>query len=176
MLCLRAVEGKAASDRDRLTALRYPTEVVEDVTRLVELHLRFHTYRMGWNDSAVRRYVRDAGDLLDDLNELTRSDCTTRDARKADALARRMDELEARIAQLREQEELAKIKPPLDGVQIMEFLGVAPGPIVGEAREFLLDLRLDEGPLTDEDAYARLATWAKERGIDAERGADGTSS
>ncbi|HYL52254.1 MAG TPA: CCA tRNA nucleotidyltransferase, partial [Acidimicrobiia bacterium] len=162
--------------RDRLTALRYPTEVVDDVTRLVELHLRFHTYRMGWNDSAVRRYVRDAGDLLDDLNELTRSDCTTRDARKADALARRMDELEARIAQLREQEELAKIKPPLDGLQIMEFLGVAPGPIVGEAREFLLDLRLDEGPLTDEDAYARLATWAKERGIDAERGTEGTSS
>jgi len=162
--------------RDRLTALRYPTEVVDDVTRLVELHLRFHTYRMGWNDSAVRRYVRDAGDLLDDLNELTRSDCTTRDARKADALARRMDELEARIAQLREQEELAKIKPPLDGRQIMEFLGVAPGPIVGEAREFLLDLRLDEGPLTDEDAYARLATWAKEQGIDAGRGAGGTSS
>jgi poly(A) polymerase len=162
--------------RDRLTALRYPTEVVDEVTRLVELHLRFHTYRMGWNDSAVRRYVRDAGDLLDDLNELTRSDCTTRDARKAEALARRMDELQARIAQLREQEELAKIKPPLDGRQIMEFLGVAPGPIVGEAREFLLDLRLDEGPLTDEDAYARLAMWAKEQGIDAGRGADGTSS
>jgi len=137
--------------------------------------LRFHTYRMGWTDSAVRRYVRDAGDLLDDLNELTRSDCTTRDARKADALARRMDELEARIAVLRDQEELARIKPPLDGRQIMEFLGVAPGPIVGRALAFLLDLRLDEGPLTDEDAYARLASWAKEQGIDIEPGAQGPS-
>jgi poly(A) polymerase len=161
--------------RDRLTALRYPTEVIDDVTKLVELHLRFHTYRMGWTDSAVRRYVRDAGDLLDDLNELTRSDCTTRDARKADALARRMDELEARIAALRDQEELASIKPPLDGRQVMEFLGVAPGPIVGRALAFLLDLRLDEGPLTDEDAYARLASWAKEQGIDIEPGAQGPS-
>jgi poly(A) polymerase len=159
--------------RDRLTALRYPTEVIDDVTKLVELHLRFHTYRMGWTDSAVRRYVRDAGDLLDDLNELTRSDCTTRDARKADALARRMDELEARIDALRDQEELARIKPPLDGRQVMEFLGVAPGPVVGRALAFLLDLRLDEGPLTDEDAYARLASWAKEQGIDIEPGAQG---
>ncbi len=161
--------------RERLTALRYPTEVIADVTKLVELHLRFHTYAMGWTDSAVRRYVRDAGDLLDDLNELTRSDCTTRDARKADALARRMDELEARIAELREQEELARIKPPLDGRQVMEFLGVAPGPIVGRALTFLLDLRLDEGPLSDADAYARLAWWAKEQGIDIEPGAQGTS-
>jgi poly(A) polymerase len=161
--------------RERLTALRYPTEVIDDVTKLVELHLRFHTYAMGWTDSAVRRYVRDAGDLLDDLNELTRSDCTTRDARKADALARRMDELEARIAELREQEELARIKPPLDGRQVMEFLGVAPGPIVGRALTFLLDLRLDEGPLSDADAYARLASWAKEQGIDIEPGAQGTS-
>jgi poly(A) polymerase len=156
----------ARMTRERLTALRYPTEIVEDVTKLVELHLRFHTYRMGWTDSAVRRYVRDAGDLLDDLNELTRSDCTTRDARKAAALARRMDELEARIAELREQEELAKIKPLLDGRQVMEFLGVPPGPIVGEALKFLLDLRLDEGPLPDEEAYRRLAAWAKEQGID----------
>jgi len=161
--------------RERLTALRYPTEVIDDVTKLVELHLRFHTYAMGWTDSAVRRYVRDAGDLLDDLNELTRSDCTTRDARKADALARRMDELEARIAELREQEELARIKPPLDGRQVMEFLGVAPGPIVGRALTFLLDLRLDEGPLSDAEAYARLASWAKEQGIDIEPGAQGTS-
>ena len=114
--------------RERLTALRYPNDIVDDVTKLVELHLRFHTYRMGWTDSAVRRYVRDAGDLLDDLNELTRCDCTTRDARKAAALGRRMDELEARIAELREQEELAKHPPALDGNQVMEFLGVAAGP------------------------------------------------
>jgi poly(A) polymerase len=149
--------------RERLAALRYPNDVVDAVTKLVELHLRFHTYRMGWTDSAVRRYVRDAGPLLAELNELTRCDCTTRNAKKAAALARRMDELEARIATLNEQEELAKIKPPLDGRQIMEFLGVAPGPIVGEARQFLLDQRLDEGPMSEEDAYRRLAEWAKRR-------------
>jgi poly(A) polymerase len=151
--------------RERLVALRYPNEMVEDVTKLVELHLRFHTYRMGWTDSAVRRYVRDAGDLLDDLNELTRCDCTTRDERKAAALGRRMDELEARIAELREQEELAKIRPPLDGRQVMEFLKVPPGPIVGDALDFLLELRLDEGPMSENEAYERLAAWAAERGV-----------
>jgi len=153
----------ARMTRDRLTALRYPHELIDDVTRLVELHLRFHTYRMGWTDSAVRRYVRDAGDLLDELNELTRCDCTTRDARKAAALERRMDELEARIDVLREQEELAKIRPALDGNQVMKFLGVEPGPVVGEALAFLLELRLDEGPMTEDEAYARLDAWARER-------------
>jgi poly(A) polymerase len=151
--------------RKRLTELRYPSEIVESVTRLVELHLRFHTYRMGWTDSAVRRYVRDAGDLLDELNELTRCDCTTRDERKAKALARRMDELEARIAQLAEREELAKIKPPLDGKQVMAFLDVPPGPVVGEALAFLLDIRLDEGPISEDDARDRLAAWAADQGI-----------
>ncbi len=138
--------------RERLMALRYPHQVVEDVTRLVELHLRFHTYRMGWTDSAVRRYARDAGPLLDELNELTRCDCTTRDARKAAALAARMDELEARIAALREQEELAKMRPSLDGRQVMDLLGVGPGPVVGRALQFLLDLRLDEGPMEPDQA------------------------
>jgi poly(A) polymerase len=152
--------------RERLVALRYPNDIVDDVTKLVELHLRFHTYRMGWTDSAVRRYVRDAGPLLDDLNELTRSDCTTRNAKKAAELARRMDELQARIAALAEQEELERIKPPLNGDQIMAFLGVPPGPVVGEARNFLLELRLDEGPITEEVAYERLAEWARSRGID----------
>ena len=151
--------------RQRLPALRYPTELVDDVTKLVELHLRFHTYRMGWTDSAVRRYVRDAGDLLDDLNELTRCDCTTRDERKAAALGRRMDELEARIAELREQEELRKIRPALDGNQVMKFLDVPPGPIVGEALDFLLELRLDEGPMTEDAAYERLTAWAAARDI-----------
>jgi poly(A) polymerase len=151
--------------RERLVALRYPNDVVEAVTKLVELHLRFHTYRMGWTDSAVRRYVRDAGDLLEDLNALTRSDCTTRNAKKAAALARRMDELDARIAALAQQEELSRIKPPLDGRQIMEHLGVEPGPVVGEARQHLLDLRLDEGPIDEADAYARLDEWARERGL-----------
>jgi poly(A) polymerase len=151
--------------RERLIALRYPNDVVDAVTKLVELHLRFHTYRMGWTDSAVRRYVRDAGELLPQLNELTRCDCTTRNPKKAAALARRMDELEERIAQLAAQEELAKIKPPLDGRQIMEFLNVAPGPVVGEARAFLLDLRLDEGPMSEDVAYERLRAWANERGV-----------
>jgi putative nucleotidyltransferase with HDIG domain len=133
--------------RKRLLALRFPNDVVDDVTRLVELHLRFHTYRMGWTDSAVRRYVRDAGPLLDDLNELTRCDCTTRNAQKAKALARRMDELESRIAELREKEELAKIRPALDGNAVMRVLGVGPGPVVGEALTFLLEIRLDEGEI-----------------------------
>ena len=121
---------------------------------------------MGWTDKAVRRYVRDAGDLLVDLNHLQRSDCTTRNQRKAAALSRRMDELEERIAELREREELDRIRPPLDGRQVMEFLGVAPSPMVGEALDFLLEVRLDEGPISDADAYARLTVWAREQGIE----------
>jgi poly(A) polymerase len=160
----------ARMTQERLVALRFPSEMVDDVTKLVELHLRFHTYRMGWTDSAVRRYVRDAGDLLDDLNELTRCDCTTRDERKAAALGRRMDELEARIEELRAQEELSKIRPALDGNQVMKFLDVAPGPIVGEALSFLLELRLDEGPMSEDEAYARLQDWARERGLDTSGG------
>jgi poly(A) polymerase len=152
--------------RERMLALRYPSDLVDDVARLVELHLRFHTYRMGWTDSAVRRYVRDAGPLLEDLNELTRCDCTTRDARKAAALGHRMDELEARIAELQEREELAKIRPELDGNQVMKFLGLPPGRIVGEALEFLLEIRLEEGPLGEDAVYPRLAAWARDRGIE----------
>jgi poly(A) polymerase len=151
--------------RERLLALRYPKELIEDVTRLVYLHLRIHTYAMGWTDSAVRRYVRDAGPLLDELNELQRSDCTTRNERKARALDRRMDELEARIEALAAEEELKAIRPPLDGRQVMEFLGVPPGPVVGEALTFLLEARLDEGPIEEADAYGRLTAWAAERGI-----------
>jgi poly(A) polymerase len=151
--------------RQRLLALRYPNDIVDDVAKLVELHLRFHTYRMGWTDSAVRRYVRDAGPLLDDLNELTRSDCTTRNAKKAAALARRMDQLEARIAELREQEELAKLRPALDGDEIMRVLGVAPGRIVGEAKAFLMEIRLEEGEIPAEEARDRLLAWARERGV-----------
>ncbi len=155
----------ARMTRDRLSALRYPTEVVDAVTQLVYLHLRIHTYAMGWTDAAVRRYVRDAGDLLDRLNELQRCDCTTRNERKARALGRRMDELEERIAALAAQEELRAIRPPLDGRQVMEFLGVAPGPVVGEALEFLLEARLDEGPIDEADAFARLRTWADQRDL-----------
>jgi poly(A) polymerase len=152
--------------RERLNALRYPKEVVEDVTSLVYLHLRIHTYAMGWSDSAVRRYVRDAGPLLGRLNELQRCDCTTRNERKARALDRRMDDLEARIEELAAQEELAAIRPPLDGRQVMDFLGIAPGPLVGRALDFLLEARLDEGPIAEDDAYARLAVWARDEGID----------
>jgi poly(A) polymerase len=149
--------------RDRMRALRYPNDDVETVARLVELHLRFHTYRMGWTDRAIRRYVRDAGPLLDRLNELTRCDCTTRSATKARALARRMDELERRLQELREREELDAIRPDLDGYQIMEQLGLRPGPEVGEALSFLLELRLDEGPLGEEEARRRLAEWWEQR-------------
>lgn len=149
----------ARMTRERMQALRYPTDEIDAVTRLVELHLRFHTYRMGWTDSAVRRYVRDAGDLLDKLNELTRCDCTTRNPKKAEALARRMDQLELRIAELREKEELASIRPDLDGRAVMEHLGIPPGPEVGKALAYLLELRLDEGPLGVDEATRRLDEW-----------------
>jgi poly(A) polymerase len=149
--------------RERMQGLRYSNEDTEAVTRLVELHLRFHTYRMGWTDSAVRRYVRDAGPLLAELNVLTRSDCTTRNERKAAALGRRMDELEDRIAELREQEALDAIRPDLDGRQVMAHLGVPPGPAVGEALAFLLELRLEEGPLGDDEALRRLDAWWADR-------------
>ncbi len=153
----------ARMTRDRMRALRYSTEDVETVTRLVELHLRFHTYRMGWTDSAVRRYVRDAGPLLARLNELTRCDCTTRNATKARALSRRMDELEARIAELQEQEELKAIRPDLDGNAVMARLGLRPGPDVGRALNFLMELRLEEGPLGEEEAGRRLDSWWRDR-------------
>jgi poly(A) polymerase len=149
----------ARMTRDRMRALRYPTEDIEKVSTLVELHLRFHTYGMGWTDSAVRRYVRDAGDLLDALNELTRSDCTTRNAAKAKALAARMDELERRIAELREKEELAAIRPDLDGRDVMTHLGVGPGPAVGRALAFLLEARLDDGPHSRQEALELLDRW-----------------
>ena len=156
----------ARMTRVRMEALRYPSSEVDTVVRLVELHLRFHTYRLGWTDKAVRRYVRDAGPLLDTLIELTRCDCTTRNAAKARALARRMDELEARIAELRAQEELDAMRPDLDGNQIMEILGLKPGRAVGEARDFLMDLRIDEGPLGEEEAAKRLRAWWAERAED----------
>jgi poly(A) polymerase len=149
--------------RQRMEALRYPNDEVETVTALVELHLRFHTYRLGWTDKAVRRYVRDAGPLLDRLNELTRCDCTTRNAAKARALGQRMDELERRIAELRSQEELDAIRPDLNGTQVMARLGIPPGRAVGEGLAFLLELRLDEGPLGEEEAGRRLDAWWAQR-------------
>jgi len=146
--------------RERMRALRYPNDVVEAVTQLVYLHLRFHGYGDDlWTDAAVRRYVRDAGEHLDELNELTRCDCTTRNERKAKMLAARMDALEARIAELREQEELEAIRPDLDGQAVMAHLGLAPGREVGQALKMLLELRLDEGPLPEAEAYRRLDEW-----------------
>ncbi|GLW12479.1 CCA tRNA nucleotidyltransferase [Microtetraspora sp. NBRC 13810] len=152
--------------KKRLAELKFPKDVVTDTARLVELHLRFHGYGTGeWTDSAVRRYVRDAGHLLDRLHKLTRADCTTRNKRKAQALSRTYDHLEERIARLAEEEELAKIRPELDGNEIQEILGVGPGPVIGRAYKFLLDIRLDRGILGKEAAAAALRDWARENGL-----------
>ena len=147
--------------RARRRELRFPKDLIEDVSTLVELHLRFHGYGTGtWTDAAVRRYVTDAGPLLDRLHKLTRSDCTTRNKRKAAALSRTYDDLEARIARLREQEELDSIRPDLDGNAIMAILGVPPGPVVGRAWQHLKEVRLEQGPLSPEDAEAELRRWS----------------
>jgi len=146
--------------RKRLIAMRYPTEIIDEVCKLTELHLRFHGYGQGqWTDSAVRRYVRDAGDQLVRLHKLTRADCTTRNARRAAILAATYDDLEERISVLREQEELDSIRPDLDGNDIMEILQVPAGPIVGKAYNYLLEIRLDQGPITREAAIKQLLTW-----------------
>ena len=152
--------------RARLTELRYPKKVVEQVTQLVALHLRFHGYRdQGWTDSAVRRYVRDAGtpDQLRRLNLLTRADVTTQNRRKERALQQAMDDLEERIEQLQREEELAALRPPLDGHQIMEHLGIGPGPEVGRAYRHLLEARIVDGPMTAEEGYQVLDAWAAEQ-------------
>ncbi|MEA2460512.1 MAG: poly(A) polymerase [Actinomycetota bacterium] len=151
--------------KTRLRELRYPNGFVQEVSELIRLHHRFHTYRLGWSDSAIRRYVRDAGPLLGRLNDLVRADCTTRNTAKAKRLGERMDELEERIKDLAQREEISKIRPDLDGKEVMDFLGLQPGPQVGEALGFLLELRLDEGPLGKEEAYRRLKGWAEERGL-----------
>ena len=150
----------ARMTKERLKKLRFDHETVEDVSNLVFLHLRFHGYGGGeWTDSAVRRYVRDAGHLLTHLHVLTRADCTTRNKRKAEMLATNYDHLESRIAALMEQEELLKIRPDLDGHQIMSILGITAGPKVGKAYEYLLELRLERGPLGEEQARAELINW-----------------
>jgi poly(A) polymerase len=152
--------------RKRLAELRFPSGVVSDVSRLVELHLRFHGYGTGeWTDSAVRRYVTDAGPLLSRLHALTRADCTTRNQAKAQRLSRAYDSLEARIAELAEQEELASIRPDLDGNEIMGLLGIRQGPAVGRAYKYLLELRLEHGPLGRERAAQELLDWAGREGL-----------
>ena len=149
--------------RKRLRALRYPTHVIEDVAKLVFLHLRFHGYGSGeWTDSAVRRYVTDAGDLLPRLHKLVRADCTTRNRRKALALQRTYGDLEARIERIQAEENLAAVRPDLDGNAIMELLGLPPGPLVGQAWRHLKEVRLDRGPLSREEAEAELHRWAQD--------------
>ncbi|MGN6473996.1 MAG: CCA tRNA nucleotidyltransferase, partial [Mycobacteriales bacterium] len=146
--------------RKRLKELRYPTALIDDVAQLVFLHLRFYGYRSSdWTDSAVRRYVRDAGPLLPRLHKLVRSDCTTRNKRKAAALASAYDALEERIAELQAQEDLDRIRPDLDGNEIMTLLGVPPGPLVGKAYKYLLALRMEHGPLGHDRAVAELRSW-----------------
>nr|WP_262840885.1 CCA tRNA nucleotidyltransferase [Sphaerisporangium corydalis] len=156
----------AQMTKKRLTELRFPKDVVADVSRLVELHLRFHGYGTGeWTDSAVRRYVRDAGHLVERLHKLTRADCTTRNKRKAEALSRTYDDLEQRIARLADEEELAKMRPELDGNEIQEVLGVGPGPIIGSAYKFLLEMRLDQGIVGKEAARQALTLWSKSQNL-----------
>jgi len=157
----------AKAVRSRLRALKYPKDVIEDVARLTLLHLRFHGYGRGeWTDSAVRRYVTDAGPLLERLHKLVRSDCTTRNRRRAAALARSYDTLEQRIERIQAEEDLRSIRPDLDGNEIMRLLGLPPGPQVGAAWRHLKELRLDRGPLDHDEAVAELRRWAREHGID----------
>ncbi|MGH3419839.1 MAG: CCA tRNA nucleotidyltransferase [Streptosporangiaceae bacterium] len=190
----------AKMTKRRLTALRFPNDVIRDVSRLVELHLRFHGYGEGamrsdregsgpspqatrpagssppepaWTDAAVRRYVRDAGPLLTRLHVLTRADCTTRNRAKAARLARAYDSLEERITELSEQEELARLRPELDGNEIMRILGVPPGPVVGRAYNYLLELRINRGELGRERVTQELLDWAAAEGISAPEPPDG---
>ncbi|MFD0821272.1 CCA tRNA nucleotidyltransferase [Micromonospora zhanjiangensis] len=152
--------------KQRMKALRYPKDVTAQVVDLVALHLRFYGYGRGeWTDSAVRRYVTDAGDLLSRLHKLTRSDCTTRNRRKARQLSEDYDALEERIARIQADEDLARVRPDLDGNAIMELLGVPPGPVVGRAWRHLKELRLERGPLDRDEAEAELRRWAREQGI-----------
>ena len=152
--------------RKRLRALKYSKEIIEDVANLVYLHLRFHGYGTGeWTDSAVRRYVTDAGHLLPRLHKLVRADCTTRNRRKANALQRTYDDLERRIERIAAEEDLKRVRPDLDGNEIMRLLGLPPGPVVGKAWKFLKELRLDRGPLDHDEAVAELLAWARAEGF-----------
>ena len=151
--------------RARLRALRYPREIVNDVGQLVFLHLRPHTLKMGWTDSAVRRYVRDAGPLLDRLNELVRCDVTTANKKREQTIHNRIDVLEERIAELSAQEEIAKLRAPIDGNDVMTYLNIDPGPLVGEIMSLLLEKRIDDGPYSEVEAMAIVRDWAVEQGI-----------
>jgi poly(A) polymerase len=165
----------ARMTRQRLKEMRYPTRTIDEVSELVFLHMRPHTFKMGWTDSAVRRYVRDAGPLLEDLNELVRRDVTTRNRKRARVIARRIDELEERIAVLRRQEELDRLRPPIDGNQVMDHLGFRPGPVVGEVMDLLYERRIEDGPYSEEEAFAMLDEW-RASSRSAEDGESGTAA
>lgn len=152
--------------RERLRALAYPKEIVDDVSRLVFLHLRPHTLKLGWTDSAVRRYVRDSGHLLDRLNALVRADVTTANQKKQRQIQEGIDELERRIAVLSEQEELARLRAPIDGHDVMTYTGIGPGPMVGEIMDILLEKRIEEGPYTRKSAFEIVRDWAISKGLD----------
>ena len=155
----------ARMTRRRLRKLRYPNEIVNDVAELVFLHMRAHTFKMGWTDSAVRRYVRDAGELLPRLNQLARCDVTTRSDRRARRIQRQIDELEERIKALRAKEELDSLRPPIDGFDVMEYLGIGPGPTVGTVLKMLLEKRIDHGPYDRAEAFGDVRRWAVEQGL-----------
>lgn len=152
--------------RDRLRQLRYPKDLVSEVRQLVFLHLRPHTLKMGWTDSAVRRYVRDAGDLVEDLNELVRCDVTTGNARRAAAIQQRIDELELRIAELQEREAIESLRPPIDGNDVISYLGIRPGPMIGDVMDMLLERRIEDGEYSVAEAYAMTREWALEQGLE----------
>jgi poly(A) polymerase len=151
--------------RRRMKALRFPREITDDVAQLVFLHLRPHTLKLGWSDSAVRRYVRDAGDLLPVLNELVRCDVTTANPRRERAIQEGIDELEARIAELGEKEELARLRAPIDGHQVMAYLGIGPGPAIGDIMGLMLERRIDQGPYSVSEAYQMAREWAVAHGL-----------
>jgi poly(A) polymerase len=155
----------ARMTRKRLRELRFPKEVIDDVSKLVYLHLRPHTLKLGWTDSAVRRYVRDAGHLLGPLNELVRCDVTTANRKREQAIQGRIDELEERIEELGAREELARLRAPIDGNEVMDYLGIDPGPGVGQILGILLEKRIDDGPYSKEVAYEVARSWAIEQGM-----------
>jgi poly(A) polymerase len=149
---------------ERMRELRYPSAEIDEVAKLIELHLRFHGYGEGWSDAAVRRYVRDAGPLLDRLNQLTRADVTTGNRFRAKQFRALQDDLEERIARLAEEENLDALRPPLNGTQVMERLGIGPGPVIGEALDYLMELRMERGPIEEAEAFELLDAWAEDRG------------
>jgi len=152
--------------RQRLRELRYPKHIIADVSQLVFLHLRPHTFKMGWTDSAVRRYVRDAGHLLGDLNQLVRCDVTTRNRERAQEIQDHIDDLEERITSLREKEHLESLRPPIDGNEVMAYLGIPPGPRIGEVLDLLTEQRIEQGPYERAEAYRLVREWALDQGME----------